>query len=163
MTQRRRRNFKRVEAISVPHAMEVCIQHAQQELNLSVIQVAELMGEESYNTLYKWLASGRMPTIKIRAFENACGLDAVTRYLAHSDNLLAVRMPTGRRAQHKELSDLNVAANTVINQLFKFYEGEIEADETINVLTLLIEDLAYQRGNVERHRQPDLDLLGENA
>ena len=142
MTQKRKRkrNFKQIEAISIPHAMELCIQHAQQVLNLSVIQVADRMGEESYNTLYKWLASGRMPAVKIRAFESVCGLDAVTRYLAHSDNLLAVRMPTGRRVQNKELNDLNIAANTVINQLFKFYEGETEATETITALTLLIED-----------------------
>lgn len=156
MAQRRRRNWKQLRATSMTDAMELCIQHAQQMLNRSVHQIAELMGESSHNTLYKWLANGRMPAVQIRAFENACGIDYVTRYLAHSDNQLLVKMPSGRKPEHRELNELNLAANTAINELFRFYDGDAEAEQTITALTVLLEDLAHQRGNVEKFQQPEL-------
>ncbi len=161
MAQNRRRNWKQLQATSMTHAMELCVHHAQQVLNRSVEQIAELMGEASHNTLYKWLATGRMPAVQVRAFEHACGINFVTRYLAHSGENLLVKMPTGRKPEHRELNELNVAANTAINELFKFYEGEAEASQTITALTVLIEDLAHQRGNVEKFRQPE--LLGGEA
>lgn len=156
MAQNRRRNWKQLQATSMTHALELCVHHAQQVLNRSVEQIAELMGEASHNTLYKWLATGRMPAVQIRAFEHACGINFVTRYLAHSSDHLLVKMPTGRKAEHRELNELNVAANTAINELFKFYGEEVEADQAISALTVLIEDLAHQKGNVEKFRQPEL-------
>ena len=159
MAQKRRRNWKQLAAYNMRHAMELCVQHAQQELNRSVEQIAELMGEASHNTLYKWLATGRMPAIQIRSLEGACGTDFVTRYLAHSANQLLVKMPTGKKAQHRELSELNIAANNVINQLYQFYDGDTEVEQTINQITVLIEDLAHHRGNVAKFQQPDLTLL----
>lgn len=160
MAQKRRRNWKQLRGTSMTHAMQLCIQHADQVLNRSVDQIVDLMSEASVNTLYKWLATGRMPAIKIRAFESACGVDYVTRYLAHSDNQMLVKMPSGRKPEHRELNELNLAANTAINELFKFYDGDAEAEQTITALTVLLEDLAHQRGNVEKFQQPEL-LGGE--
>jgi len=70
-------------------------------------------------------------------------------------------MPSGRKVEHRELNELNMATNAAINELYKFYAGDIEADQVITALTTLLEDLAHQRGNVEKYRQPE--LLGGEA
>lgn len=156
-----RRNWKRLQANSIPHAMELCLQYGRETQNLSVERIADLMGEASHFTLYKWLESGRMPAIKIRPYEHACGIDFVTRYLAHSNNKLILPMPSGRKAEHRELVKLNVAANETLGMILKFQDGEQTAEETVTAITVLMEDLAHQRGNVEKHRQPDLGLADE--
>lgn len=161
MAQQRKRNWKQLRAVSMRHAMELCVQHAREVKHLSVEQIADLMGEASHFTLYKWLESGRMPAIQIRAFEHACGTDFITRYLAHSAGHLLVKMPSGRKVEHRELNELNMATNAAINELYKFYAGDIEAEQVITALTTLLEDLAHQRGNVEKYRQPE--LLGGEA
>ncbi|MAY42607.1 MULTISPECIES: hypothetical protein [unclassified Neptuniibacter] len=151
-----RTNWKRKRARSLRHGMELCISHAKEVHHRSVETVAEMMGEATHWNLYKWMESGRMPAIKIRAFETACGADFVTQYLAYSANKLIVDMPTGRKAQHKELSDLGSYANKVMSMLIDFNEGRSEQKETSEALATLIEDLAHQRGNVEKFQQPEL-------
>lgn len=155
-----RKNSLRENPISVRHAMELCVNHAKAKRNLSVERIVDLMGESSTSTVYKWLESGRMPVVKLRAFEHVCGADYVTRYLAHSNNKLLIDMPSGRGAEHRELNELSVAAHQVIGMLIGFYDGQQSADETVGALTSLIEDLAHQRGNVAKHQQPEL-LLGD--
>ena len=155
-----RRNWNREHPISLRHAMELCVQFAKEKQNQSVERIADLMGEASHYTLYKWMESGRMPAIKIRPFEHACGIDFVTRYLAHSNNKLILPMPTGRKAQHRDLVTLNLTANETVGMILRFQDGERTAEETITAITTLMEDLAHQRGNVKKHQQPDLGLEG---
>ncbi|MGB0732458.1 MAG: hypothetical protein ACPGPF_01795, partial [Pontibacterium sp.] len=152
------KNSLKSNPISVRHALELSVNHAKAKHNLSVDRIADLMGEASTSTVYKWLESGRMPVLKVRAFENVCGVDYVTRYLAHSNNKLIIDMPTGRKAQNKELNDLSVAAHQALGMLIGFYDGHATADETINALTVLMEDIAHQHGNVAKHQQPELSL-----
>lgn len=149
-------NWKRVQVTSIRHAMETCIRFAREEKNLSVEQIAELMGEASHFTLYKWIESGRMPAIKIRPFEHACGCFFVTCFLAHSANKLVVEMPTGRKPGHLALSDLSIFTHSTIAMLIGFYEGSQDQADVIHALTSLLEDIAHQRGNVEKHQQPEL-------
>lgn len=157
-----RRNSLRGNPISVRHAMELCVHHAKVKRNLNVDRIVDLMGESSTSTVYKWLESGRMPVVKLRAFEHVCGADYVTRYLAHSNNKLLLDMPTGRKAEHRELNELSMTAHQVIGMLIGFYDGQQTADETIGALTMLMEDLAHQHGNVAKHQQPELQL-GEES
>ena len=156
-----RRNSLRGNPISVRHAMELCVNHAKTKRNLNVDRIVDLMGETSTSTVYKWLESGRMPVVKLRAFEHVCGADYVTRYLAHSNNKLLVDIPTGRGAEHRELHELSMTAHQVIGMLMGFYDGQQSTDETVGALTSLIEDLAHQRGNVAKHQQPELQLGSE--
>ncbi|WP_286695013.1 hypothetical protein [Spongiibacter sp. UBA1325] len=153
-----KRNWKRQRGQSIRHAMELCIRYARDIHNLSVERIAELMGLESHYTLYKWLETGRMPAVMIRPFEHACQCDFLSIYIAHSANKLALDMPTGRRAEHKELNELSVYTHTVIGQLIAFYHGKSEQQDVITALTTLIEDLAHQRGNVTKDQQPELSL-----
>lgn len=161
MSQRRKINWKRVQPHSLRHGSELCVRHASDQHNKSVEQVADEMAEASHFTLYKWLESGRMPAIKIRAFEKACGADFVTQYLAHSAGYLLVKVPTGRKAEHRELNDLSRFVHEVLGMLLEFYDSHEGADEAMQAVTQLMEDLAFQRGNIEKHKQPEL-LLGGN-
>lgn len=151
-----RKDWKRLRARSITHALELCVDHAREKHNRSVDQIAELMCESSYNTLYKWLGTGRMPAIKIRAFEMACGIDFVSQYLACSANKLVVEMPTGRKAEHRQLNELGSYSNKVIAMLLDFYEDRSEQQDVLDAIAVLIEDLAHQRGNVEKYKQPEL-------
>ncbi|WP_027853361.1 hypothetical protein [Marinobacterium litorale] len=161
MGQKRRKNWSREQPISLRHGSELCIGHAHDRMNRSVEQIADLMGEASHFTLYKWMESGRMPAVKIRAFEHACGADFVTQYLAHSAGYLLVKVPTGRKAEHRELNELSLFAHEVLGLLIQFYDSHEGADEAVLAVTRLMEDLAFQRGNIEKHQQPELLLGGE--
>lgn len=156
-----RRNWKHERAISLRRGMELNVLHAREKLNRSVERIADLMGLSSHFTLYKYLESGRMPASLVPAFENACGANFVTQYLAHSANRMLVEIPTGRRASHKELNEVSSYTHQVMGMLIDFYEGRREQEEVESALTTLIEDLAHQRGNVAKHQQPELLLGGE--
>lgn len=153
-----KKNWKRVYPHSLRHAMEQCVEYAKQTKNLSVDRIADLMGEESHFTLYKWLDSGRMPAIKIRPFEHACGINFVTQYLAHSDGKLLITIPTGKKAAHEDLAALSLAMHETAAQLIRFYNGEAEPAEVIGQVTGLMEDLGFHRGNIEKDKQPELEL-----
>lgn len=151
-----RMNWKRQRARSLRHGTELCIAYAKDVHNRSVETIAEMMGEESHWTLYKWMESGRMPAVKIRAFEHACGADFVTKYLAHSAGYLVVEIPKGKKVKHKELNELGAYTHEVLGALLSFYENHEGAEDVKQAVTLLIEDLAYQRGNIEKFQQPEL-------
>jgi hypothetical protein len=153
------RNWKRIYANSLRQAMEFCVEYARVKKNLSVEKIANLMGESSHYTLYKWLDNGRMPAIKIRAFEHVCGMDYVTEYLAHSANKLVLPIPTGRKSKCREINELGQFMTETVTLLYQHQEGTKNAEETIAALTQVMESLAYQRGNVEKEQQPALELI----
>lgn len=155
-----RRNWNKEQPISLPQAMHLCVQYAKEKKNLSVERIADLTGVTCFSTLYKWIGSGRMPAASIAAFEHACGINYITRYQAHSSGYLLIPIPNGRKAEHPELIALNLAANETVGMILKFQEGQQTAEETVAAITTLMEDLALQRGNVEKHQQPDLGLEG---
>ena len=155
-----RSNWKRVQPRSLCNAMELCLQHARDVHNRSVERVAELMGLTSHWVLYKWMESGRIPAIQIQAFEYSCGIDCVTRYLAHSAHKLLIDIPTGRKASHKDIHDLQAAIHEAVGSLIKFYNDKADADETVAAITGVMEDLAWHRGTVKKHHQPEFDLEG---
>lgn len=153
-----RRSWKNVYPTSLRQAAELCVQHALEKRNKSVERIAEEMGIPSHWTLYKWLESGRMPLLNIRPFEIACGIDFITKYMAHSASYLAIDIPTGRKAEHRELSELNLFMSQAVQHLYEYQDGQKTADDVIGVITSLMEDLAHQRGNLEKAAQPELDF-----
>lgn len=158
-----RRNWKRVRARSLVHAMELCIEHARVRHNRSVDRVCDLMGEHSTSTLYKWLATGRLPAISIRPFEHACGATYVSEYLAASAHLLAVPMPSGRPAGESDVLDLQQGFADAVSLLIRFYKGEADAADTLSALTSTMNDMAWHRANVERAAAPDLPLFDDDG
>ena len=157
----RNRSWKREQATSLSHGTDLCIKHAHEVLNLSVPQISDFMGE-SHHTVYKWLSTQRMPVKKIISFEKACGVSFVTQYLAHASNKMLVDLPTGRKATHRELNELASYTHKVMGMLIDFTEGGQDQEDVVGAVTLLMEDLAHQRGKVERQqqrqKQPDLGL-----
>lgn len=153
-----KRNWKRVRPTSLLNAMELCVEHARETRNASVDRLAEHMGEESHHNLYKWLATGRMPIVKQRAFEHACGANFVTRWLATSAGLLVIDIPTGRQANGEDVLALQETLNDAVGALLQFYAGKIEQAQVLARLTAALEGLAFHRENVRKFDQPELDL-----
>lgn len=156
------RSWKKRQPASLRQAMELCLEHARARHNRSVDRVADLMGLNSKWALYKWMNSSRMPANLIRPFEQACGVDFVTRYIGHSAHKLLIDIPSGRRAANgKDINALQASFSEAVSQLFQFYEGRADAEETLSALYTTMEQLAWHQGTVERHQQPELDLFEE--
>jgi hypothetical protein len=155
---KRRRKWESIQPISLSHAMGLCLEHAREGMNRSVDRVADQMGLTNKWVIYKWVESGRLPAILIRGFEAACGIDYVTRYLAHSAHLLPIEIPTGKLASEKDLHRLQEAFIAGMGMLFAFYEGAVNAPETVAALTELMEQAAWHRENVERFSSPELEF-----
>lgn len=148
----------KVQARSLVHAFDLCIQHARKRHNRSVEQIADLMGLSQPWRLYKWVAEGNMPAILIRGFEHACGANFVTRYLAHAGHQLLIDIPRGRHIDAADLNTLQAITNNAVGALIAFAASKAEADETLAVITAAMEGLAWHRANVEKHQQPELEL-----
>ncbi|MBI2397708.1 MAG: hypothetical protein HYV17_07910 [Xanthomonadales bacterium] len=153
-----RRNWKRFAASSLQEAFEACIEYGREQQQLSVDRIADRMGLPSKWALYKWMESGSMPVRLLRSFEHACGADFVTRYLATSAHLLTVAMPTGRCAAVADIAALQASCTEAVQALIEFTGGKRTQGETLAALTAAMEALATERGNVERHHQPELKL-----
>lgn len=155
------RHWKKVRPTSLLNAFELCIDHAREKYNRGVDRVAELMGEESHHNLYKWMATGRMPAVKIRAFEQACGINFVTRWLAGSAGFMAIDVPTGRHGTSDDVLALQETLNDAVGALLQFYAGKADQAGVIARLTAGLEGLAYHRTAVEKNEQPELEFSGD--
>ena len=112
-----RRNWKRIRPHSLRYALELCKEHARERRNLSVERIAELMGLADHWTLYKWFQSGRIPANLIRPFEQACGIDFVTQWLAGSSGKLLIDMPSGKAVDATEVQQLQEAQTEATAQI----------------------------------------------
>lgn len=153
-----RRNWKRVQPHSLRHALELCKEFARERHNLSVERIAEKMGLADHWTLYKWFQSGRIPANMILAYETHCGIDFVTRWLAASAGKLVIEIPSGRRASPTDMQALQEVLHDTVGQLLQFYAGKTEAGDTLAAVGKAMEGLAWHRGNVEKHGQPELEF-----
>lgn len=153
-----KRNWKRVRATDLLHALELCTEHARETKNLSVQRIADTMGEKTHHTIYKYLENGGMPLLKLRNFENVCGANYVTRWLAASAGLLVIDIPHGSSADGSDVVALQETLNDAVGALLAFYAGKFPAEQTLARITAGIEGLAFQRENVRKFEQPELDL-----
>lgn len=153
-----RRNWKRIQPTSLRNALELCKDHARERHNLSVERIAEEMGLTDHWTLYKWFQNGRIPVNLVRPFEKACGINFVTRWQAASAGHLLIEIPTGRKATAADIQILQEVLNAAVGQLLQFHAGKAEAQDTLASIQQAMESLAWHRGNVEKHLQPELEL-----
>lgn len=153
-----KRNWKRVHATSLRDALKLCKDHAQDKHNRSIEQIAERMGLADHWVLYKWIANGKMPAVMIPAYEAACGIDLVSRYLATRAGRMVIDIPRGKRADADDMQALQGVLHEAIGALLKFYGGEQEADDTLAAVQQGLESLAWHRGNVQKTTQPELEL-----
>jgi hypothetical protein len=144
------------------HAIQLCKQHALDNKNQSVARIADHLAITT-DTLYKWLGNGRVPVNHIFSYEQACGINFITQYLAHSQGFLLVTAPTGRKAQHKDLTELQLFMTEVAALLIKSTGESCNAQETVDGIKTLIEDLAFHQRNVEVTSAPQVEFdLGAN-
>lgn len=154
-----RRNWKKVRANSLRHAMELCLEFAREKQNLSVDRVADLMGLPSKWTLYKWLENGRIPAVLIRPFEHACGADYMTLYIAASSNRLVIDIPSGRKATNAEVNELQGSFSDAMGLLIRFYQGQSAAEDTITALNHVMGGIAWHSENVSKSQTPELAMF----
>jgi hypothetical protein len=147
-----RMNWNRVQPTSIRHAMELCVQFGREKKNLSVDRIAEMMGLSGHHTLYKWLAEGRMPATLIRPFEIACGCTFLSRYIAHSAQLLTIAIPSGRRATPSDINLLQQHLADAVSTLIAHYNMPVDPEHCTAILMGTMEQLAW-------HAQPDLNLF----
>lgn len=157
-----KRNWKRVQPHSLPHAMELCLEHAREKLNRSVDGVAVEMGLPNKWSLYKWVENGNLPARLIRPFESACGANFVTRWNAISGGNLLIPIPTGRAVTAQDIQALQALLNATMGNLIEFAAGKREAQAVVDGLQAGMESLAWHKANVEKHQQPELDFGGDD-
>ena len=155
-----RRVWKNVRPNSLVHALRLCKEFAQDRHNLSVERIAERMGLEDHWALYKWIANGRMPLVLAPAFEHACGINLVARWMAATDGKLLVDMPRGRQAQPADMVELNTGFAQALQLLTDFYQADGKADPaaTLAALRLHLEQVAYHHHNVAQYATPELEF-----
>lgn len=155
----RRKNWKRIQPTSLRQALELCKDHAREVRNLSVERIAERMGLADHWALYKWLQNGRMPAVLIPAYEDACGIDYVTRWLAAGRGKLLVTIPTGREASAADMQALQQVLNDVVGQLLRVYGGDLSGLDTAKAaISQAMAGMAYHDSNLDQLSNPELPL-----
>lgn len=150
------RNWKTVQPLDLRDAMDLCVEFARVKHNLSVDNVADLMGEVNKWTLYKWMQEASMPLRLVKTFEHVCGAYYVSRWLAMSGNKLVIDIPKGRKGTPEDIQALQAVSHQAIGLLIKFYNEHGDMNETLAALQTAMEGMAWHKGNVEKYRQPEL-------
>lgn len=124
---------------------------------LSVERHADLHAV-SASRLYKWMEDADLPANRLAAwFHNTQGR-AVIRYLAAQAGGLFVQVPTGRKPNPIEMTELQQLLAETTGALLRFYAGQADAQATLAVVQQAMEALAWHRGTVEKHTQPELEF-----
>lgn len=156
-----RRNWKHWVPRSPAEAMSGCAEHALQRHNRGIERLAtEHLSQNNASTLYKWMGNGRLPLTHVLAFERACGLPLITRYLAAAHGKLLVDIPVGKACNSDDLQQLQGVLHNATGALMAFYAGRRTTEQTLDAIRAGLESLAWHHGNVAQHDHPQLDLGG---
>jgi hypothetical protein len=154
-----RRNWKTVRPTSLIEALRLCKDYAADKSNLSVERIADRMGV-THDSLYKWLATGRLPAIQLPAFEHVCGCHFASEWLAVTAGKLVIPMPAGRTAHESDMVQLNSGFAQALQLLTDFYAAPTSADpaEVLAALRQHLQQVAWHHANVGQHANPELDF-----
>lgn len=157
----RKRNWKNVKATSVSHAMELCLEYAETERRSPMKVLEDKMGIQP-KQLSAWNCKTSMPLNKIRQFEEFCGVSFISDYLCMANgNKIVVTIPTGKKAEVMDIAEVQRSFADAIALLARFYHSGDALEETVAALTTTLSQLAFQRSNVIKVEQPELELFGE--
>lgn len=152
------RFWRRHIPTSLRAAVDESLAYAKEAHNLGVEQIAERLQYGSYWTLYKQLADLNLKITQVRAFEHACGIDLISRYLAASAGRVVIEVPAGRTTSAEDMQALQMNINTAVGALLAFYAGRADAEATLGAVTESLTELAWHRENVRKHASPELQL-----
>lgn len=154
-----RRNWKRVRPSSLIDALRLCKEYAQDRANLSVERIADRMGV-THDSLYKWLATGRLPSILIPSYEHATGAHFVSDWLTLSAGRLPIAMPSGRAGTTADMVALNTGFAEALQLLTDFYADPAKADAaaTVAAIGAHLEQVAWHHMNVAQSATPELEF-----
>jgi hypothetical protein len=158
----RKRRWKSVRPTSLSEAMDLCVEFAAEQRRTTKV-LADLMGVE-IKTLYRWLSENSMPLNRVRQFETFCGISLVSDYLclAHG-NKVVIEIPAGKKADVTELAEVQCCFAEAMALLARFYQNGDAVDATVAALTKTLSQVAYQRSNVIKTGEPELELFGMAA
>ena len=148
--------WKRLQPSNLRDALRLCKEYARQINRLTVPTIAEPI-DETEDTLYKWLSTGKMPATKIPAYEHVCGIDYVTQYLAFRSHKLMIDIPSGAAATELEINELQSIISEGMTLLIRFYKDGENQQKTIEGLTQIMGGMAFHKENIQR--QPELPLF----
>lgn len=151
-----RSHCKRVPS-SLKAAFEADKEQGLRTRGLSVERHAELHAV-STSRLYKWMEDADLPANRLAAWFHNTNGRAVIRYLAAQAGGLFVPVPTGRKPNPIEMAELQQVLADTTGALLRFYGGQADADATLGAVQQAMEALAWHRGNVEKHSQPELEF-----
>lgn len=152
------RRWKQYVPDSLRSALEGCKDYAREKHNKSVERIAAEMGLTDHWSLYKWLQNGRMPASLLLPYENTCGINLISRWLAASSGKLLIDIPTGRGAAAQDIQTLQEQLHQVTGLLMDFYANKATAEDTLEGVQNAMQSLAWHRGNVQQHQQPQLEF-----
>lgn len=151
----KKRNWQAVRPLNLKDAMDWCVRYAKANHNRSVEGIADIMGV-NYWTLYKWIGEADLPLRLLKSFENACGIDYVSRWSCESNGKLIIDIPRGKPCGAADIQQLQGAYHAVVGELMKFYQDQTGLDETLAALQTAMMQTSWHKGNVEKYRQPEL-------
>ncbi len=151
-----RRNYKRIPT-SLKNAFEQDKEDGIRLRRHSVERHAELQAV-SASRVYKWVEEADLPANRLAAWFHYTGGRAVIRYLCAQAGGLFVPMASGRRPDPVELAELQKVLAETTSALLRFYGGKADVDETLGEVQQALEALAWHRGNVEKHVQPEFEF-----
>lgn len=154
-----KRDWKKYRACSLLDALRACKDYALERHGRTVARIGDHMGQTE-DSLYKWLATGRLPTILIPAYEMACGAHFVSDWLAASAGRMVIPMPTGRKASEQDLLQVSADCAAAMQQLAAFYANPASCDTAalMDALHKHLEQVAFHHKNVSCYEAPELDF-----
>lgn len=153
----RQTNWSRYQPRDLKDAFRACKDCARDKKRYSVERISELMGVTP-DSLYKWMADGRMPAAMIPAFEHVTGVHFVTEYLAAGSGRIVIKIPAGHPQDAEALAGLQSLLADAVADLIRCYAGKASVEQTVQELTATLQSLAWHRENVGKLERPELEL-----
>ena len=156
----RRKFWKTYQPTTLRAALEGCKEHAREARNLSVERIATDMGLNDHWSLYKWIESGRFPAVLLTTYQNVCGINLVTRWMAMHERRLLVDMPVGKAGDEDDMVALATQFSQAVQLLRDFYKssGATDPAPVLAALRSHLESVAHHHFNVSGFSEPELDF-----
>ena len=155
-----KRNWKRKRPETLQEAFNLCCEHALEVKRRPAKQMWDLMAT-TQQTYSRWVSEGVMPSNRILQFEDLCGVHFVSDYLTLASGRMPIELPTGRKADQVEISELQTQQANAMALLIRFYQGRAALDETIESLDEVLRGFTFHRANVVKTGEPELDFFND--